>query len=132
MGQYIVATPENAADYLILCLPQVVSPRAVGSNQLSYGAISLTPSGDANYYSGIKTVCQCLLTKKLENLSAKSQRGYLDNLAWGWYTSKVPTYAGVLELADETDSKSCSSIHRRFCRTLGITAYFQLNNSIWF
>ena len=76
------------------------------SNQLSYGAISLTPSGDANYYSGMKTVCQCLLTKKSENLSAKSRRGCLDNLAWGWYTSKVPTYAGVLELADETDSKS--------------------------
>ena len=54
----------------------------------------------------MKTVCQCLLTKKSENLSAKSQRGCLDNLAWGWYTSKVPTYAGVLELADETDSKS--------------------------
>ena len=33
------------------------------SNQLSYGAISMTPSGDANYYSGIKTVCQCLLKK---------------------------------------------------------------------
>lgn len=44
--------------------------------------------------------------KKSENLSAKSRRGCLDNLAWGWYTSKVPTYAGVLELADETDSKS--------------------------
>ena len=44
--------------------------------------------------------------KKSENLSAKSQRGCLDNLAWGWYTSKVLTYAGVLELADETDSKS--------------------------
>ena len=54
----------------------------------------------------MKTVCQCLLTKKSENLSAKSRRGCLDNLAWGWYTSKVPTYAGVLELADETDSKS--------------------------
>ena len=54
----------------------------------------------------MKTVCQCLLTKKSENLSAKSQRGCLDNLAWGWYTSKVLTYAGVLELADETDSKS--------------------------
>ena len=40
--------------------------------------------------------------------------------------------AGVLELVDEVDSKSCSSIHRCFCRTLGITAYFQLNNSIWF
>ena len=66
----------------------------------------MTPSGDANYYSGIKTVCQCLLKKKSENLSAKSRRGCLDNLAWGWYTSKVPTYAGVLELADETDSKS--------------------------
>ena len=35
-------------------------------------------------------------------------------------------------MADEGDSKSCSSIHRCFCRTLGITAYFQLNNSIWF
>ena len=23
----------------------------------------MTPSGDANYYSGIKTVCQCLLKK---------------------------------------------------------------------
>ena len=44
--------------------------------------------------------------KKSENLSAKSRRGCLDNLAWGWYTSKVLTYAGVLELADETDSKS--------------------------
>ena len=54
----------------------------------------------------MKTVCQCLLTKKSENLSAKSRRGCLDNLAWGWYTSKVPAYAGVLELADETDSKS--------------------------
>ena len=54
----------------------------------------------------MKTVCQCLLTKKSENLSVKSRRGCLDNLAWGWYTSKVPTYAGVLELADETDSKS--------------------------
>ena len=54
----------------------------------------------------MKTVCQCLLTKKSENLSAKSRRGCLDNLAWDWYTSKVPTYAGVLELADETDSKS--------------------------
>ena len=54
----------------------------------------------------MKTVCQCLLTKKSENLSAKSRRGCLDNLAWGWYTNKVPTYAGVLELADETDSKS--------------------------
>ena len=40
--------------------------------------------------------------------------------------------AGVMELVDVVDSKSCSSIHRRFCRTLGITAYFQLNNSIWF
>ena len=54
----------------------------------------------------MKTVCQCLLTKKSENLSAKSRHGCLDNLVWGWYTSKVPTYAGVLELADETDSKS--------------------------
>lgn len=35
-------------------------------------------------------------------------------------------------LASCGDSPSCSSIHRRFCRTLGITAYFQLNNSIWF
>ena len=41
-------------------------------------------------------------------------------------------HAGMMELADVTDSKSCSSIHRRFCRTLGITAYFQLSNSIWF
>ena len=49
------------------------------------------------------------------------------------YNQKVRrTHAGVSELADDRDSKSCSSIHRRFCRTLGITAYFQLNNSIWF
>ena len=41
-------------------------------------------------------------------------------------------FAGVMELVDVVDSKSCSSIHRRFCRILGITAYFQLNNSIWF
>ena len=47
------------------------------------------------------------------------------------YNSKVSS-AGVMELVDVVDSKSCSSIHRRFCRTLGITAYFQLNNSIWF
>ena len=44
--------------------------------------------------------------KKIGKFVRKSQCGYLDNLAWGWYTSKVPTSAGVLELADETDSKS--------------------------
>lgn len=48
------------------------------------------------------------------------------------YVNIIFVRAGMSELADEADSKSCSSIHRRFCRTLGITAYFQLNNSIWF
>ena len=59
-------------------------------------------------------------------LLAEWTEAHKNSLQTAWIydtTTHGRNFAGVMELADVTDSKSCSSIHVRLAGTLDITAF---------